>query len=136
MQKLYASLCKNLREFEDQKIKSWEVGVEENTEDKLKKTLLVREETEEGFILVNFDPMLVRLLREVKYLQLQEIGVPGTANDLYAKVEVYRTQTGNLDLIVNMYNDILATLLPVEKPLLFERIERMNKTLQPGIGEL
>jgi len=37
---------------------------------------------------------------------------------------------------VTMYNEILATLLPVEKPLLADRIERMNKALQPGIGEL
>lgn len=45
--------------------------MEENTEDQLNKFLLVREETdlaEEGFIRVNFDPILVRYLREVKYL--------------------------------------------------------------------
>jgi len=37
---------------------------------------------------------------------------------LYAKVNVYRTQTGNLELTVNMFNEVLSTLLPVEKPLL------------------
>jgi dynein heavy chain len=35
-----------------------------------------------------------------------------------------------------MYNDILATLLPVEKPLLADRIERMNQSLAKGINEL
>jgi dynein heavy chain len=35
-----------------------------------------------------------------------------------------------------MYNNILATLLPVEKPLLFDRIERMNQALAKGIEEL
>jgi dynein heavy chain len=35
-----------------------------------------------------------------------------------------------------MYNGILSTLLPVEKPLLHDRIERMNKSLMPGITEL
>lgn len=35
-----------------------------------------------------------------------------------------------------MYNEILATLLPVEKPLLADRIERINKSLQPGIEQL
>lgn len=35
-----------------------------------------------------------------------------------------------------MFNEILATLLPVEKPLLNDRIERMNKALQPGIDTL
>lgn len=35
-----------------------------------------------------------------------------------------------------MYNDILSTLLPVEKPLLADRIEKMNKALEPGITSL
>jgi len=43
---------------------------------------------------------------------------------------------GNLEIIVNMYNEILATLLDVEKPLLQNRIDKMNKVLLPGIEEL
>lgn len=78
----------------------------------------------------------MRLLREVKYLQLLDIKVPERASKLYHKVNVYRSQTGNLDLIVNMYNEILATLLPVEKPLLADRIEKINKSLQPGVDSL
>lgn len=35
-----------------------------------------------------------------------------------------------------MYNEILATLLPVEKPLLADRIDKINKALNPGIEEL
>lgn len=101
--------------------------------------MLVREASEEvveGYIRVNFDPVLVRLLREVKYLQILDIDVPERASTLYLKVNTYRSQTGNLEIIVNMYNDILATLLPVEKPLLADRIEKMNKSLQPGIENL
>jgi dynein heavy chain len=48
---------------------------------------------------------------------------------LYAKVDVYRNQTGNLELIVEMYNNMLSTLLPVEKPLLADRIEKMGNAL-------
>jgi len=62
--------------------------------------------------------------------------VPERAQKLYEKVDTYRTQSGNLDLIINMYNDILATLLPVEKPLLRDRIKSMNDCLQPGIDTL
>jgi len=53
----------------------------------------VREETdyaEEGFIRVNFNPILVRYLREVKYLQILDIAVPQRAAALFAKVETYR----------------------------------------------
>ena len=62
------------------------MGVEENTEEKLNQFLLVREETElaeEGFLKVNFDPVLVRMLREVKYLQLNNIRVPERAEKLF-----------------------------------------------------
>ena len=72
----------------------------------------------------------------MKYLQLLDIKVPERASNLYQKVNVYRSQTGNLDLIVNMYNEILSTLLHVEKPLLADRIEKINKNLQPGVDTL
>ena len=139
VQKLYNSLCKNLREYNDTKIKLWEAAVEESTEEKLNKYLLIREATplvEEGFVRVNFDPVLVRLLREVKYLNILNIEVPERAQLLYKKVDTYRSQTGNLEIIVDMYNNILATLLPVEKPLLYDRIERMNQALAKGIEDL
>lgn len=138
--KLYCSLEKQLtNEYIEGKLEEWCRGVEENTEDQLLKYLLVREETElaeEGFIRVNFDPILVRYLREVKYLLLQDYGVPERAQRLFDKVDTYRRWTGRLDLIVEMYNNIIATLLPVEKPLMMERIEKMNKALQAGIDTL
>jgi dynein heavy chain len=137
--KLFNSLRKNLDEYNAGKIDEWERGVEENTEDQLNKYLLVREETElaeEGFVRVNFDPILTRYLREVKYLQILDIPVPDRAEGLFAKVDTYRRWTGRLDLIVEMYNNIIATLLPVEKPLMYDRIQKMNKALQAGIDTL
>jgi len=126
-------------EYIEKKLEEWTTGVEENTENQLNKYLLVREETElaeEGFIRVNFDPILVRYLREVKYLLLQDYSVPERAQKLFEKVDTYRRWTGRLDLITEMYNNIIATLLPVEKPLMMERIQKMNKALQPGIDTL
>ena len=140
MVKLYQSLEKLLTtEYIEDKLNEWTRGVEEHTEDQLNKYLLVREETElaeEGFIRVNFDAILVRYLREVKYLQLQDYSVPERAQKLFEKVDTYRRWTGRLDLTVEMYNNIIATLLPVEKPLMMERIQKMNKALQPGIDTL
>jgi len=137
--KLFNSLQNNLDQFTRSKLDEWEHGVEENTEDQLNKYLLVREETElaeEGFFRVNFDPILVRYLREVKYLQILDHQVPERADSLYAKVDVYRRWTGKLDLIVEMYNNIVGTLLPVEKPLLLKRINDCDAALQAGIDKL
>lgn len=139
MNKLYHSLKKNMAEYNEAKIVGFRKGVEDNTEIHLKKFLLYREPTplaEEGFVRVNFDPTLERLLREVKYLLINDIEVPERASLLYEKADIYRTQTGRLDIIVGMYNDILKTLLPVEKPLLMKRIEAMDKSLEEGITKL
>jgi hypothetical protein len=65
-----------------------------------------------------------------------DIEVPERAQLLFKKVNIYRTQTGNLEIICDMYNEILSILLPVEKPLLQDRITKMNNTLEPGITEL
>lgn len=137
--KLYTSLCNNLREYERQKIEVWESILQENTDNKLDMYLLTRDaplkEGDDGFLNVNFDPLLVRLLREIKYLKLLGHTVPEKAEALYTNVDIYRSQSGNLDLIVGMYNHILATLLPVEKPLLAKKIEKINKDIQQGIVE-
>jgi dynein heavy chain, axonemal len=44
-----------------------------------------------------------------------------------------QVQTGNLDLIVNLYNQILQTLNDVEKPLVQQRMENIDKVMQRGL---
>lgn len=92
--KLYTSLCNNLNEFNKSKIDIWEQILEGNTDEKLDMTLLTRDapekEGDDGLISVNFDPMLVRLLREIKYLKLLGNSVPEKAVALYERVDVYR----------------------------------------------
>jgi len=59
-------LCNNLREYEKQKIDVWESILDENTDGRLDMYLLTRDaplkEGDDGFLNVNFDPLLVRLL--------------------------------------------------------------------------
>ena len=139
VQKLHSSLCKNIKEYNEAKLVEWRKSVENNTEVHLNKSLLIREATpvaEEGFVVVNFDPTLECLLREVKYLLLLDQEVPERASLLYQKADVYRIQQGRLQIIATMYNEILKTLLPVEKPLLKSRIEKMDAALLPGIEKL
>lgn len=46
---------------------------------------------------------------------------------------VLQVQRGNLDLIVNLYNQILQTLLDVEKPLVQQKMDNIDKVLQRGL---
>ena len=56
--------------------------------------------------------------------------VPESAAKTYQRSETLRQQTGNLDLIVVTYNNILRSLLPAEKPLVEKKLEAIDAALQ------
>jgi len=139
--KLYTALLGQLSDFDHEKIENWGESIEDSSQSKLKNSLLIRaaETTSEGQatppLVVNFSPILVKLLREVKYFLLLGLEVSPSAMEIYQRAEVFRRHTGNLDLIVNMYNDIQDSLLPVERPLVKSQLERLDKILSQGFGE-
>lgn len=134
VQKLYASITKSINEYEQSKILSWEKDVEASSQEKLNLNLLVK--NEQGLLRVNFDPALIRLLREVKYFNLLGLSVPDNAAEIFSKDEVYRNQICSLEMIVNNYNNIITCLHPVEEPLIKDRIEKMDISLKPGLDTL
>eukprot|EP01041_Mallomonas_annulata_P000386 gene386-700_t len=133
--KVNGTIMASLQEFENQKIEEWSREVEHSSHAKLKLPLLVRS-PDTRLLTVNFDPALVRLLREVKYFLLLGLSVPETALEIYQQVEVFRRWTGNLDLIVNMNNDVLNLLLPVEKPLVLPYLTKVDSVVERGLTTL
>ena len=135
--KHYTALIGMLGDFDRENIENWGKSIEASSLSKLKNSLLRRdlEDSKVVLVYVNFDPLLVRLLREVKYFLLLGLQVPGSAMEIYQRAEVFRRHTGNLDLIVYMYNDIQTTLLPVERPLVKSQLDKIDKTLMQGIEE-
>lgn len=133
--KVYHTIKASLQEFESQKIEEWGRDVEQSSHSKLKLPLVTRN-PETKFLSVNFDPALVRLLREVKYFLLLGLNVPETALDIYQQVETFRAWTGNLDLIVNMNNDVLNILLPVERPLALPYLNKFDATIEKGLATM
>ena len=68
----------------------WEREVVEQSEEKLNQALLTKDDN--GQLRVNFDPALIRLLREVKYFKQLDLQIPQTAEDIYSKGETFREQ--------------------------------------------
>ena len=135
----YEALLAQLRAYEAETVSKWTSETESTSDEKLKMHLLRPDEREtkvQGILRVNFDPMLVKLLREVKYFLLLGVDVPEAAMKTYQRGETLRQQTGNLDLIVVTYNNILRTLLPVERPLVGKRLEEIDGMLQKAIHSL
>jgi hypothetical protein len=76
----------------------------------------------------------VRLLREVKYIQLlDKVMLPKSALDIYDQRQVYREQIVSLEMIIESHNYIMTCLHAMEEPLIKQRIERMEEIMRPGI---
>ncbi|RHY34017.1 hypothetical protein DYB32_001198 [Aphanomyces invadans] len=133
--KMYTNLVASLMEYETATVKTWAHSIEISSKSKLKLPLL-RKDAESGLVFVNFDPALVQLLREVKYFIVLKLEIPEEAMTIYRKAEVFRRQTGNLDLIVDMYNRVHTTLLPVERPLVKSHLDKIDQILSRGIRSL
>ncbi|CAB1116950.1 unnamed protein product [Ectocarpus sp. CCAP 1310/34] len=133
--KVYATIIASLQEYENQKIEEWGRDVEASSQAKLKLPLLIRD-LDKSLLNVNFDPALVKLLREVKYFLLLGLTVPDSALEVYKQVEIFRRWTGNLDLIVNMNNDVLLQLLPVEKPLVRPYLDKFDRVINAGLSQM
>lgn len=132
---VYATIIASLQEYENQKIEEWGRDVEASSQAKLKLPLLIRD-LDTSLLKVNFDPALVKLLREVKYFLLLGLAVPDSALEVYRQVEIFRRWTGNLDLIVNMNNDVLLQLLPVEKPLVRPYLDKFDRVINAGLSQM
>lgn len=138
LQSLFESLIQAMDEYEKKRIAEWCAEIEATSDDKLKLPLLLRDEKDKELPLlkVNFDPALVRLLREVKYFLLLEVEVPESAAKIYEKNEVFRRQVGNLELIVGIYNGIQRSLLEIERPLVQEALNSADEALKKALTTL
>ena len=88
---------------------------------------------------VNFNPQLVALLREVKYLEMQKEAnrvIPEKAAAVFEQNEIYRKYLQNLDVTVHLYNSVRETILDVEYPLIEGQLNDMDVQLDRAISEL
>ena len=54
-------------------------------------------------------------------------------SQIYERDVMFRQQVGNLQLIVGIYNNVQATILPVEKPLITQKLEAVDAALKKGL---
>ena len=53
---------------------------------------------------------------------------------MYERADAFRAEIGNLDLICNIHNSTQRTMLPVEKPLIQDRLDAVDIALQQGLA--
>lgn len=135
VENMCSAIKTQLNDFESEKIAEWDQDVANTSEEKLNMPLL-RRDAQTRRLSVNFDQSLVRLLREVKYSLSLNISVQERALSIYQRAELYRQQIGNLEWITSMYNEMIDTLEPVERPLVEQDIVLIDQTVERGLGQL
>lgn len=135
----YNEMDKLLDNYEIKIYSSWTSGVSDVAKQNLSKPLVTREE-ETKLISVNFDPQLIAVLREVKYMERAENetldSIPESATSIYARNEEFQKYCANLDLIVAWYNKIRRIILPVEYPLVEQQLIEVDAQLKQAESTL
>ncbi|EPY39969.1 dynein heavy chain [Angomonas deanei] len=126
-----------------EKYQEWSRDVGSVSSDKLRLPLMRK--TKDGTLEVNLDPALVRTLREVYYLELlnsyggedEVFEIPPDAQAIFAKREVFRSQSLKLEYICSTYNDVIAKLRPEEeRPLIQNELNTFDTVIQRGIEDV
>ncbi|KEG12669.1 dynein heavy chain [Trypanosoma grayi] len=141
---LYEKLKGNLEETIRQKYEAWCADVGSISVEKLKLPLL--EMGRGNNLKVNFDPALVKTLREVYYLEVmnsfdtrdrQKLDVPTDVQAVFEKRETYRSQTMKLDYVCSTYNNFMSSLRQEdERPLIQAELDAFEHTITQGMTEV
>ncbi|KAJ9459816.1 Dynein beta chain [Diplonema papillatum] len=122
----------------------WAGHVGTTSSEKLKLNLLSKDEGP-GVISVNFDKELVKMLREINYLEIlnasetqedQAFVIPPQAMTLYKMRDQFRCQILKLELITSTFNSLMSNMLDVEKPLMVQELQQIDEELQRGLKRL
>ncbi|NXE69982.1 DYH17 protein, partial [Calcarius ornatus] len=128
----YEEMMGLLQSYSKRIYEQWASGPGEDCHFSLEQPLLQRD-PESGFLSVNFSKELAAVLREVKYLHIQQQeDIPSNAENLFAQNETFQTIGDNLALIhspVGVLAQVKQQLMPVEQPLLAKEREALDVRL-------
>ncbi|NWX62644.1 DYH17 protein, partial [Promerops cafer] len=125
----YEEMMGMLQRYSKRIYEEWASGPGQDCHFSLEQPLLQRD-PESGLLSVNFSRELAAVLREVKYLHIQQRqDIPSNAESLFAQNETFQKIGDNLDLIVGWYNEVKQQLMPVEQPLLAGEQEALDMRL-------
>lgn len=139
-EKLRALLGDTIRE----KYEAWCTDVGTISVDKLKLPLL--EVDSNNNLRANFDPELVKTLKEVYYLEAmnsfdsqdrQKLEIPSDVRSLFEKRDMYRSQTMKLEYVSSTYNNLMRSLRRDDEMLLVqEELDTFEGIIQRGKKEI
>ncbi|GAB1598225.1 dynein axonemal heavy chain 10 isoform X2 [Argonauta hians] len=144
----YLSVGRIMRLYEGNLYTAWRFDVESKLPVLLKRNLLTKVSTRElqespasGYIkefkfIVDFDPLLLEIISETKYMEQLGFSVPELARNVALQEEKYIRYTENLTNMLKHYYDILATLDSAEISILEEHLKELENIIYSGSKRL
>ncbi|KAL6263152.1 hypothetical protein P5V15_005953 [Pogonomyrmex californicus] len=130
----YERLIKIFADKEDDLFTEWAQTVPQNVDIGLNRHLLCREA---DVLLLNFDPNLLAVLKEVSYLkQMSRSDIPQEAIKVSESAETFRKFRTMLASTVDSYNNIRKTTKQVEFDLIELELARIDSLISRGEDEL
>lgn len=130
--KKYNEMLELLEQFCNEIYKHWCQHVGKLSDDNLEKNLIQRDQ-QTNTIKTNFDPQLIAVLKEVKYLgMLKKYEIPAEATAIHENNDQYRKFITSLDYMVDSYNKILIEASKEEKPLIASELKKIDAELENG----
>lgn len=133
IENLYNSILNMIYNYEKNKKIIWDETAKANSGSKQKDFILIKQN---DLININFDRELVQLLKEIKYLKVLNMVIPKEAEDVYKKNNEFRSIINSLEAMTSKYNNIILSLNEVEKPLIQESLDSIDKELVQGYDEI
>ncbi|XP_030631579.1 dynein axonemal heavy chain 9 isoform X2 [Chanos chanos] len=126
----YEEILQLLKRYSSKLYDKWTESVGEKSQYNLCQPLILRDPGTRH-ISVNFNPQLVSVLREVKYLEArQREEIPDMASDIYSNKELLWQYVANLELTASWYNKVITTVLEVEFPLIQGELKYIDTQLK------
>uniref|UniRef100_T1IU37 Dynein beta chain, ciliary n=1 Tax=Strigamia maritima TaxID=126957 RepID=T1IU37_STRMM len=123
-----------LDKYESNTYKDWANSVDDVCHMNMDQPVLVRQNQH---LAVNFDPKLVAVLREVKYLNFFGYSnMPANAENLFAQREFFLTYVYSLEMLASGYNTIIDECLPSEIALISEELSGIEEQLEVGLVDM
>ncbi|RLU18201.1 hypothetical protein DMN91_008557 [Ooceraea biroi] len=131
----YERLIKIFADKEDDLFTEWARTVPRNVDVGLNRHLFCREI--DGGLILNFDPDLLAVLKEVNYLkQMSRSDIPEEAIKVSESAETFRKFRTALGSTVDSYNNIRRTTKRVEFDLIELEVARIDSLVSRGENEL
>eukprot|EP00968_Pinguiococcus_pyrenoidosus_P001287 scaffold57_cov254-Pinguiococcus_pyrenoidosus.AAC.40 len=132
--KLYNRIVRTLVAFEYLWIEAWSKSIDA-ARAPLHATLLVRNPKDDQMY-VNLDKEIFTLIREAKTLERMDIDIPEPAKILLLQEEKYKEYYGELQAIVDSYEEIVEEVIPVTAMLLQPHFVDIEQKIRPGMVTL